>query len=70
MQDEMDLDAPVSPGSVPGLGLGDLLKWAPVIETLISDVEQAIHGGNFSPPPLKFKVAGKHIEIDSQIKVS
>jgi hypothetical protein len=63
MGKEIDLDAPLHPGAVPGLGLGDILKYAPIIEEIVQDVEQVITGGTANPPPIKFKVANKHVTL-------
>ncbi len=61
----LNLDAPVHPGALPGLGLGDLLVWAPVIEELIAAVTRAIAaGGTVSSPPIPIKIHGRHVSLE------
>ncbi len=59
----IDLDAPVSPGAVPGLGLGDILRWAPIVSQLVDGVKQAIAGGSFTIPLIKINVFGRHVSL-------
>ncbi len=51
------------PGAAPGLGLGDLWRWAPLIEKIITTVKAAITGGTTQIPALKIRVAGKRITL-------
>lgn len=62
-QTEMNLDQPVHPGAAPEIGFGDLIRYAPILEELISGVEQAIAGGSQTIPAIKFEVAGRHIVL-------
>jgi hypothetical protein len=59
----IDLDAAHDPGSVPGLGLGDLLRWAPIVTQIIAGVKQAIAGGSFTIPLIKVNVFGHHVSL-------
>ncbi len=59
----LDLDAARDPGSVPGIGLGDILRWAPIVTQLIDGVKQAIAGGSFTIPLIKLNVFGRHISL-------
>ena len=54
----LDLDAPLSPGAVPGLGIGDVLRWLPVVEELIAGVKSALASGSFTLPALHISVFG------------
>jgi hypothetical protein len=70
MEKIIDLDAPFHPGTVPDLGLGDLLRYAPILEEVIAAILQASHQtGTFTPPPIKFRLAGKHFTIEEKITV-
>ena len=67
----LNLDAPISPGALPGLGLGDLLVWAPVIEELIAAVTRAIAaGGTVSAPPIPISIHGRHVTLDLKATVA
>ncbi len=60
---EIDLDAPVHPGGAPALGLGDILRWAPIVSQLVDGVKQAIAGGSFTIPLIKINVFGRHVSL-------
>ena len=71
MAKELNLDESPHPGTLPELGLGDLLIWAPVIEELIVDVRRAIQtGGTVSGGPLRLKIHGRHVTLNLQVTVS
>ncbi len=50
-------------GPEPALGLGDLIRWAPVIEEVIATVEAAIAGGSTTIPVMKIRVGGKRLTL-------
>jgi hypothetical protein len=71
MASELNLDAPISPGALPDLGLGDLLIWAPVVAELVRDVTNAIAtGGTVQAPPIKVKSHGRHVTLHLSVEVA
>lgn len=51
------------PGAAPGLSFGDLRRWAPVIDQVITALKTAIAGGQTQIPAIKIRVAGKRLTL-------
>jgi hypothetical protein len=65
MDDEITIpdEVPGFPGEAPGLSFGDLLRWAPVVQQVVTTAEAAIAGGSTQIPAIKIRVAGKRITL-------
>ncbi len=52
-----------APDALPGLGIGDILRWEPVLAEVVSAVEAAIAGGATTVPVIKIRIAGKRVVL-------
>lgn len=58
-----DLDAAVRVGALPKISLGDLFKWLPVLEQIITAVTQALSTGAVTIPAITIRLHGKHLTL-------
>lgn len=59
---EIDLDGPL-PETEPDLSLGDLIRWAPVLKRVVTDLEKVLAGQETQIPAVKIKFHGKHLTL-------
>lgn len=50
-----------APGTAPGLGISDILRWEPVLAEIVTAIEAAVAGGQTTVPAIKLRIAGKKI---------
>jgi hypothetical protein len=64
-----DLDAPAKPGAVPESTIGDILKWAPIIQEFIVAIKAAIAGGALKVPDIHLRLFGKRVTLMTTLKI-
>lgn len=62
MAHEIDLDQQF-PEEEPSISIGDLIRWAPVLEEIITAVEAVLAGQAMDIPVIRIKLHGKHLAL-------
>ncbi len=63
MVTEHDLDQPIHPSALPKISLGDVFKWLPILEQIITAVTTALASGAVTIPAIKIRINGKRLTL-------